>query len=337
MLLEGLHLPLTTPFFADGRLNLRKLEENVAHYSLTPAAGLLALGETGEAALLSDDETMRVLTTVAKAALPEKVLWAGIARDGVAGSLAIIARAASLGYDVALVRQPAFTGITAGEKRVYLEVVADRAALPVVLAGPLPLELSVSLAAHGNVVGLVQDCEQPEALRRLLESTACVKRAVTVTTTFAAVTSRMQHEQQATGLLPAADLVGGGVLAPSRPVLKTRSKSIGFQVLASRSERLLGALTTGAVGGVLPLAAVAPQSCYEVQAAWKDGDLRLAEEKQHRLVKAARRIEGELGIAALKYACDLNGYAGGLPRLPLLPLTGAGQVEVAALMGDLRA
>ena len=52
MLLEGLQLPLTTPFYSDGRLNLRKLEHNVARYSKTPVAGLVALGATGEPTLL---------------------------------------------------------------------------------------------------------------------------------------------------------------------------------------------------------------------------------------------------------------------------------------------
>ncbi len=61
MLLEGLHLPLTTPFFPDGRLNLRKLEYNIDRYSRTPAAGLVVLGSQGEASLLSEDETRQVL------------------------------------------------------------------------------------------------------------------------------------------------------------------------------------------------------------------------------------------------------------------------------------
>jgi 4-hydroxy-2-oxoglutarate aldolase len=55
MLLEGLQLPLTTPFHPDGRLNLPKLEHNVARYSKTPAAGLVALSDFGEPTMLSDE------------------------------------------------------------------------------------------------------------------------------------------------------------------------------------------------------------------------------------------------------------------------------------------
>ena len=71
-------------------------------------------------------------------------------------------------------------------------------------------------------------------------------------------------------------------------------------------------------------------------AAWKDGDEGLAEEKQVRLDRVVRRVEEELGVAGIKYGCDLNGYFGGTPRLPLLPLTGEERAEIEALMQGLR-
>ena len=67
MLLEGLYIPLTTPFHPDGRLNPRKLAANVVRYSKTPAAGLIVLGPSGEPTLLTDDETREVLRTAAEA------------------------------------------------------------------------------------------------------------------------------------------------------------------------------------------------------------------------------------------------------------------------------
>jgi dihydrodipicolinate synthase/N-acetylneuraminate lyase len=44
-----------------------------------------------------------------------------------------------------------------------------------------------------------------------------------------------------------------------------------------------------------------------------------------------------MGIPAVKYAAELNGYFGGYPRAPLLPLTAADREEVTTLMADLRA
>jgi len=47
-------------------------------------------------------------------------------------------------------------------------------------------------------------------------------------------------------------------------------------------------------------------------------------------------VTGKYGVPGLKHACDLNGYYGGVPRIPLLPLTVEEKAEVAAAMADLR-
>jgi 4-hydroxy-2-oxoglutarate aldolase len=61
----------------------------------------------------------------------------------------------------------------------------------------------------------------------------------------------------------------------------------------------------------------------------------LAHLKQEKIATAAQRLIGELGISALKYAMDLNGYYGGPVRLPLLPVTADLKAEVERLMSDI--
>ena len=56
MLLNGIFPSITTQFYPDGNVYFKKIEHNVERYSKTPAAGLVALGSTGEAVVLSDDE-----------------------------------------------------------------------------------------------------------------------------------------------------------------------------------------------------------------------------------------------------------------------------------------
>src|SRR5204862_7749659 len=63
ILLHGIFPPITTPFYPDGRVYLKKLEHNVERYSKTPVAGIVVLGSTGEAIMLSDDERREVLRT----------------------------------------------------------------------------------------------------------------------------------------------------------------------------------------------------------------------------------------------------------------------------------
>jgi 4-hydroxy-2-oxoglutarate aldolase len=117
---------------------------------------------------------------------------------------------------------------------------------------------------------------------------------------------------------------------------KTREKQVGFQVLSGLAQHLKPALEAGAVGAVLAFASPAPTACYGIYAAWKEGDRALAQLKQDRIIAAAKRVGGELGIPGLKHAMDLNGYFGGPARLPLLPLTADLKAEVEALMADIR-
>src|SRR5688572_31454819 len=106
MLLHGIFPPVTTPFYPDGKVYYRKLEHNVDRYSRTPCAGIVALGSTGEAILLSDEERREVLKTTREAAAPEKVLIAGTGMESAVETLRLTEYAATLGFDVAMVRTP---------------------------------------------------------------------------------------------------------------------------------------------------------------------------------------------------------------------------------------
>jgi dihydrodipicolinate synthase/N-acetylneuraminate lyase len=349
MLLEGLHIPLTTPFHPDGRLNLPKLAANVARYAKSPAAGLVVLGPTGEPTLLTDDETREVLRIASQAAAPEKVLIAGISRTSVRATLALADLAAKLHYDAILIGAPSILAPEANSRELllYFQTVADRSPLPVVLfssrARRIPIDAVVELAAHPRILGLLTSEANPAEIEAILHRTASIKREVNVTHLFAAVTERMKI---AAGRAPAtlvsadslaADRATSAIAiagAPTTPQLRTRTKSVGFQIISAHAPRLLDALNAGAVGIAPAFAAAAPQACYDVLAAWKDDDQPLAEEKQSRLHEAALLAEESPGD--LKFACDLNGYFGGLPSLPLLPPTGEQRAAIEQIMKQLR-
>jgi dihydrodipicolinate synthase/N-acetylneuraminate lyase len=191
MLLEGLHLPLLTPFYPDGRLNLRKMEHNVERYSRTPVSALVALSEAGEPGLLSDFETSELLGIAMGAAADSKVMIAGVSRGSVSGTLGLAEVAAVQKYDAVLVKRPEF--LREGQSRevlTYLQSVADRSPLPVILysttASNLPLNAIAELAAHPQVIGLVD--ENATSVEAFRNATTSVRREVTVTTVFAAAT-----------------------------------------------------------------------------------------------------------------------------------------------------
>ena len=89
--LRGLYVPLITPFTADGSLDPGSLEK-LAHTVLDAgAAGLVALGTTGEHATLTAAERRTVLDTCARVARSRGVpLIAGAGSNDTAGSAAAV-------------------------------------------------------------------------------------------------------------------------------------------------------------------------------------------------------------------------------------------------------
>jgi 4-hydroxy-2-oxoglutarate aldolase len=356
MLLDGVFPAITTPFYPDGRLYLRKLEHNVERYSLTPCAGLVVLGSTGEAIMLGDDESRDILRHAANAAAPQKVLLAGIGRESLIETLRLAEYAAEQQYDAVLVRTPQYYtpyyGLTSttGGMVTYYRSLADRSPLPVLLYSipkfthtELSLEIVTELAQHPNIIGIKDSSGSLERIIALIAATRnAPKRTVSVTPVFTALTGRMmlaESEMAMASNFVSADMLSGAVptavIAPA--IAKTmRKKEVGFQVLSGSADNLLPALEAGANGAVLALAACAPQVCQEVYTAWKENDPTVAREKQQRLVQASRTVAAKYSIPGLKHACDLNGYYGGVPRIPLLPLTADQKEEVAQAMSDLR-
>ena len=355
MLLSGIFPALTTPFYPDGRLYLKKLEHNVDRYSRTPIAGMAILGSTGEVVMLSEEEQREVLRVAVEVAAPEKVLLAGVGHESAIRTVEAAEYAAKLNYDAALVRTPHYYRPQMKPENLlaYYRFVADRSPLPVLLysvppftAYDLPAEVIQELAEHRNIIGIKESSGVIEKIADVVARTRNVKHTANATEVFNAVTGRMLMR----AIEPAEELVGVAALAgsgsqkssssapsPSKPGIKVmRKKEVGFQLLAGSAQKLLPSFEAGAVGAVLAFGAAAPTACFEIYVAWKDGDKELAQLKQQRIVEPAIRVASQLGIPALKYALDLNGYYGGPPRLPLLPLTSDQRAEVERQMADVR-
>ena len=356
MLLEGIFPPITTPFYPDGSLYLRKLEHNVALYSRTQLSGMVVLGSTGEAVMLSTEEQREVLANAIAAAASDKVMIAGVGQESVLQTLAMAEHAASLHYDAVLVRTPHFyrrqlhrENGTQLEMLTYYRTVADNSPLPVLLynvpfftAYDMPVELIAELAQHPNIIGIKESSGNVQNIAAIVESTRFVKRTVTVTPTFTAVTERMlaaQPSDSAARFVTADALQQGSsavAVAAATAAMKTRQKDVGFTVLTGGASTMHDAFRVGASGAIVAFGTCAPQCCCEIFMAWKEGDEGLAAEKQERIRVSSGIVGGQMGVPGLKFACDLNGYYGGRARLPLLPLTADQQQEVTRLMADIR-
>jgi 4-hydroxy-2-oxoglutarate aldolase len=95
----------------------------------------------------------------------------------------------------------------------------------------------------------------------------------------------------------------------------------GFTVLAGSATTFVHALSAGCHGGILALASLVPEAFVQMQALVAEGRLDAARALQRQLLPIARSVGSTHGVAGLKAAMDLVGYAGGPPRPPLRPVS----------------
>jgi 4-hydroxy-2-oxoglutarate aldolase len=153
---------MPTPFI-DGEVDEAAIRRNVRRWMSTGLGGVVALGTNGEAALLDDDESDRVIAS-ARAEVPAgRTLIAGVGRESTRATIAAARRAAAAGADAVLVRTPSFyrAHVPVPALIDHYTSVADASPVPILLynyAAFTGVNMSPDtigrLAAHANVAGL---------------------------------------------------------------------------------------------------------------------------------------------------------------------------------------
>lgn len=161
---RGIFAPITTPLSTAGEaLALEHLKQNFDVYNKTNLAGYVVCGSTGEAILLSWDETERLFAAVTEHSSRDKLLIAGTATESTAETIMRTRRAAALGYHAALVRTPHYYKpyMTHSALLEYFRAVADASPIPVLVYSipqftgvDVPGELIARLAEHPNICGI---------------------------------------------------------------------------------------------------------------------------------------------------------------------------------------
>ena len=163
MNLHGVFAPIPTPFDRDERLDLDRLRAACARWAASPLGGIVVLGSTGEAVLLDEDESDRVVAAAREAWPFGRPFIVGAGRESTSATLTAVRRAADLGADAVLVRTPGFykSQMTTDAFVRHYTAVADASRVPVLLynftavTGVNLLPAAVSrLAAHPNIAGV---------------------------------------------------------------------------------------------------------------------------------------------------------------------------------------
>lgn len=153
---------MPTPF-RDGEVDVDAIGHNVRRWIAAGLGGVVALGTNGEAPLLDEQESDRVIEAARREVPRNRVLIAGVGRESTRGTIAAAIRAASLGADAVLVRTPSIyrAHVPLASLADHYSAVADACPVPVLLYNfpastgvNLTPELVGRLASHPNIAGI---------------------------------------------------------------------------------------------------------------------------------------------------------------------------------------
>ncbi|THA25844.1 4-hydroxy-tetrahydrodipicolinate synthase [Streptomyces sp. RKND-216] len=282
--LSGLHVPLVTPFTAQGDLAADALE-GLAHQVLDDGAdGLVALGTTGEPGVLEDEERRAVVDVCVRVCRERGASL--VVGAGSSSTRASVRELAALGgrpeIGAALVTVPSFVRPSEAGVLAHFGALAAHSPVPLVVYN-IPYRTGQRIGA--------------DTLRELaaLPNIAGVKHAV--------------------GGID-ADTVN--LLADPPPA------SHGFAVLGGDDAYLPPLLALGGQGGILASAHLCTARWAELVAAWRDGDVARARELGRGAVRLASAVFTEPNPTVVKGVLHAQGRIPSPDvRLPLLSASAA--------------
>ncbi|GJG84994.1 dihydrodipicolinate synthase family protein [Gemmatimonadetes bacterium T265] len=186
--LTGVYAPAVTPFDADGALDADAFRRNVRAHRAAGLAGVVTAGSSGEAALLEDDERVRLAEWARDELGADGTVIAGVGGESTRGTVRRARDAARAGADGVLVVAPHYYARRMDDDalRAHYTVVADASPLPVLLYNipvyahfALSPELVAELAAHPNVAGMKDSAGDLPMLERYLASQGPTFRVLT--------------------------------------------------------------------------------------------------------------------------------------------------------------
>lgn len=109
-----------------------------------------------------------------------------------------------------------------------------------------------------------------------------------------------------------------------------------FAVLAGTESQVWESLKSGANGALLAFACAAPYATIAIWEAHRTREDEAGIDWQGRIAHPSILVTDLYGVPGLKHAMDVNGYYGGPPRLPFVPVGLAAQHEIEDAFRDLR-
>jgi 4-hydroxy-2-oxoglutarate aldolase len=109
-----------------------------------------------------------------------------------------------------------------------------------------------------------------------------------------------------------------------------------FGVLAGTESQVWESLKTGANGAALAFASASPYATIAIWEAFRTREEDAGVDWQGRISHPSILITDMYGVPGLKHAMDINGYYGGPPRLPFVPVSLDARREIEDAFRDLK-
>ena len=175
---EGSWPAIVTPFDENDEVNYDVLRQLVGFQAENNSSGLLLMGSTGEAILLTPDERKKIIDTVLDEAKGKIPVMVGVAAMTTKQTIANAKYAKEAGADVGLVVQPPYIKPKQSSLYKYFKDIADAVDLPLaVYNNPercgvnVEPETMARLSQHKNIVAIKEAGPNPYGVMRTIELT----------------------------------------------------------------------------------------------------------------------------------------------------------------------
>lgn len=173
--LNGLLLPITTPFTATGELDTDAIVSNIKRWNAIGIAGYVVLGSTGERVNLDECEYLEVIGAAHRATPESLTFIVGAGQQSTRGTIAEIERAAKAGAEAVLVITPHYyrRAITPEALVHHYTAVADVSPIPIILYSMPDLtgikiepETAARLSEHQNIIAMKDSSNDTPTFRK---------------------------------------------------------------------------------------------------------------------------------------------------------------------------
>lgn len=175
---QGSWPALVTPFSGDDEVNNEVLRLLVNFHAENGSNGILLLGSTGEAILLTQEEREKIVQEVIDEAYGRIHVMVGVAAMTTRQTIANVKNAQDLGADAGLLVQPPYIKPKQSSLYRYFKDVADSADMPLVIYNNpercgvnIEPETVAKLARHENIVAVKEAGPNPYGVMRIVELT----------------------------------------------------------------------------------------------------------------------------------------------------------------------